>query len=61
MRSAAIYARVSTDEQDVTRQLEECREHIVQQFPSIEDTAVDVFADVVSGASEDVGEQYREL
>jgi DNA invertase Pin-like site-specific DNA recombinase len=59
MRSAAIYARVSTDEQDVTRQLEECREHIGQQFPAIED--VDVFADIISGAAEDSGEQYRSL
>ena len=61
MRSAAIYARVSTDEQDVSRQLEECREHIARQFPAIEDSAIDVFADVVSGASETGGEQYREL
>jgi len=59
MHSAAIYARVSTDEQDVSRQLEECREHIGQQFPAIE--GVDVFADVISGAAEDGGEQYRSL
>jgi DNA invertase Pin-like site-specific DNA recombinase len=61
MHSAAIYARVSTDEQDVSCQLEECREHIAQQFPEIEDSAIDVFADVVSGAAEDGGEQYRDL
>ena len=61
MDAAAIYARVSTDEQDVTRQLDECRKHIAQQFPTIADPAVDVFADVISGAAEDGGEQYREL
>ena len=61
MHSAAIYARISTDEQDVSRQLEECREHIAHQFPAIEDSTVDVFADIVSGASESGGEQYREL
>ena len=61
MDTAAIYARVSTDEQDITRQLEECREHISQQFPSIEDPAIDVYADIVSGAAEDGGAQYCEL
>ena len=61
MHSAAIYTRVSTDEQDVSRQLEQCREHIVRQFPEIDDSAIDVFADVVSGAAEDGGEQYRDL
>ena len=61
MDSAAIYARVSTDDQDVSRQLDECREHIARQFPTIEDSAIDVFADIISGASENGGEQYREL
>ena len=61
MHSAAIYTRVSTDEQDVSRQLEECCEHIARQFPEIDNSAIDVFADVVSGAAEDGGEQYRDL
>jgi len=59
MHSAAIYARVSTDDKDVTRQLDECRDHIAQQFPTINE--IDIYADVVSGASENGGEQYRDL
>lgn len=59
MQSAAIYARVSTQDQDVQRQLDECREHIASKFPDIED--VDVYADIISGADEHGGEQYRDL
>ena len=59
MQSAAIYARVSIQDQDVQRQLDECREHIASKFPDIED--VDVYADIISRASEQGGEQYRDL
>jgi DNA invertase Pin-like site-specific DNA recombinase len=59
MQSAAIYARVSTQDQDVQRQLDECREHIASKFPSTKD--VDIFADIISGADEQGGEQYRDL
>ena len=59
MQSAAIYARVSTQDQNVQRQLDECREHIASKFPDVED--VDVYADIISGADEHGGEQYRDL
>lgn len=59
MHSAAIYARVSTQDQDIQRQLDECRKHIASKFPAIED--VDVYADIISGADEHGGEQYRQL
>jgi|AntDeeMetagen134_2_1112570.scaffolds.fasta_scaffold01156_2 DNA invertase Pin-like site-specific DNA recombinase len=59
MHSAAIYARVSTQDQDVQRQLDECREHIASEFSDVED--IDVYADIISGASEQSGEQYRDL
>lgn len=59
MQSAAIYARVSTQDQEVQRQLDECREHIAAKFPDTEN--VDVYADIISGASEQGGEQYRDL
>lgn len=59
MQSAAIYARVSTPEQDLQRQLEECREHIASKFSEIAN--VDTYADVVSGVRVHGGEQYRQL
>lgn len=57
--SAAIYARVSTTEQDVQRQLRECRDHLERNFPSAEN--VDEYYDTVSGADEDGGRYYQEL
>jgi DNA invertase Pin-like site-specific DNA recombinase len=59
VHSAAIYARVSTQDQDVQRQLDECRDHIVSKFPDVED--IDVYADIISGTDEHGGEQYRQL
>ena len=59
MQSAAIYARVSTPEQDLQRQLDECHEHIASKFP--EATTIDTYTDVVSGTDEHGGEQYRKL
>lgn len=59
MQSAAIYARVSTQDQDVQRQLDDCRQHITSRFPNVEKT--DVYADIISGADEHGGEQYHQL
>ena len=59
VQSAAIYARVSTPEQDLQRQLDECREHITAKFPDV--TIVDTYGDVVSGIKVDGGEQYHQL
>ena len=59
MKSAAIYARVSTPEQDLQRQLGECREHIASKFSEV--ATVDTYADVVSGIRVHGGEQYRQL
>ncbi len=59
VQSAAIYARVSTPEQDLQRQLDECHEHIASKFPKA--TTIDTYTDVVSGTDEHGGEQYRKL
>lgn len=56
---AAIYARVSTADQDLQRQLDECHEHIETNYPDVEE--VDQYADIVSGADENGGQQYRRL
>lgn len=55
----AIYTRVGTDEQDVARQLDERREHIVKQFPLTDD--IGVSANILPSAAEDGGKQYREI
>ena len=59
MQSAAISARVSTLEQHLQRQLNECREHIVSKFPEV--TSVDTYSDIISGVAKHGGEQYQEL
>lgn len=46
-------------DQDIQRQLDECREHTASKFPNVED--VDVYADIISGTDEHGGEQYRDL
>jgi DNA invertase Pin-like site-specific DNA recombinase len=56
--TGAIYARVSTDDQDVSRQLDEAREHL--ERAGVEE--IDEYPEVVSGAA-DTGtrEVYNEL
>lgn len=44
----AIYARVSTDEQDVDKQIEECREFCTNRGYNI----VDIYKDVISGTKD---------
>jgi DNA invertase Pin-like site-specific DNA recombinase len=56
--TAAIYARVSTSDQDVRRQLEEARDHLDTQ--GIDD--VDEYPEVVSGAADtDTRDVYNDL
>lgn len=57
--NAAIYARVSTADQDLERQLHECRDHLESNYPDVDET--DEYADIVSGADETDGEEYRRL
>lgn len=50
---------MSTDDQSETRQIEECREHLDSNYSDVTD--VDVYADVISGASDGGGGEYRQL
>ena len=56
--ASAIYARVSTSDQDVSRQLDEAREHLERL--GVED--VEEYPEVVSGAADtDTREVYNQL
>ena len=57
--TAAIYARVSTKDQDVQRQLTECRSHLEGNYPTVDD--VDEYFDTISGADEEGGRYYQTL
>lgn len=39
--------------------IDECREHVAEQFSLFEDPAIDMYADVISGAVEAGGEELR--
>jgi DNA invertase Pin-like site-specific DNA recombinase len=54
--TVALYARVSTSEQDPERQLEELREFATENYPDADTTT---FADTISGT--EAGEAYTEL
>lgn len=54
----ALYARVSTSDQDASRQLEELREAAAEEYP---DHAVEEYVDVVSGAARDGRDEYDRL
>ncbi|MBP1923857.1 hypothetical protein J2751_002902 [Halorubrum alkaliphilum] len=54
----AIYARVSTADQDASRQLNELREWVADQYP---DAETEEYIDVVSGAATDRAEEYHAL
>jgi len=56
---AAIYARVSTADQDLERQLHESHDHLEANYPEVGE--VDEYADIISGADEDGGKEYRRL
>ena len=50
---------MSTADQDVDRQLAECREHLGQDFPTVDD--IDEYYDTISGTDEGGGRYYHEL
>ncbi|WP_080505244.1 recombinase family protein [Halorubrum aethiopicum] len=56
--TVAIYARVSTADQDASRQLDELRGWVADQYPEAE---VEEYVDVVSGAATDRAREYRAL
>jgi len=56
--TVALYARVSTHEQDPDRQLDELREFAREEYP---DDDVEEYVDLVSGTVEGGGEQYQAL
>lgn len=58
MTRAAIYARVSTTEQDETRQIEDCRQALEDHAYAIE--SIETYADVMTGTTTDRPE-YRRL
>lgn len=58
MSAIALYARVSTSDQDLSRQIDEARAFIEREYP---DADVLEYADIISGAAEDGGEEYRRL
>lgn len=54
----ALYARVSTHEQDPDRQLAELQEYAADHYP---DAETEEYVDLMSGTIEGGGEQYRAL
>lgn len=58
MDTVAIYARVSTTDQDASRQLNELRAFADREYP---DAEVREFVDVVSGTATDDADQYQAL
>ena len=58
MDTVAIYPRVSTTDQDASRQLGELREFVASEYPDAETIE---FVDVVSGTATDEAEQYQAL
>lgn len=58
MSTVALYARVSTADQSAERQLDELRSFAVDEYPDAETRQ---YVDIISGAAESGGEQYREL
>lgn len=59
MVEAAIYARVSTDEQNPQRQIDDCRSYLEREY---EDLSIEQFVDIVSGkADQEEHEDYMAL
>jgi DNA invertase Pin-like site-specific DNA recombinase len=56
--TVAIYARVSTTDQDASRQLDELRTWVADQYP---DADTEEYVDVVSGSATDRAEEYHAL
>jgi len=58
MRTVAIYSRVSTADQDASRQLDELRAWVDREYP---DAERDEYVDVVSGAATEQADEYQAL
>ncbi|WP_256394200.1 recombinase family protein [Natronoarchaeum rubrum] len=58
MTRIGLYARVSTDEQDVDRQIADAREYAEANYT---DPEIELYPDVVSGAAQSRGEEYERL
>lgn len=58
MSKVGLYARVSTADQDVERQLQEAREFAADAYP---DASIEMYPDVISGATEQRGEEFERL
>jgi len=58
MPTVAIYSRVSTTDQDASRQLNELRTFAQREYPDAELTE---FVDIISGTATDEAEQYQAL
>jgi len=56
--TVALYARVSTNDQDASRQLDELRAFADTEFP---DADTREFVDIVTGTADEGGEQYQQL
>lgn len=58
MTQIGLYARVSTDEQDVDRQLEDAREYATATYT---DPTIEFYPDVISGTDDQRGEEFNQL
>lgn len=58
MPTVAIYSRVSTTDQDASRQLDELREWVGQEYPDADKVE---FVDIVSGTDTDRADEYQSL
>ncbi|OYR75156.1 recombinase family protein [Halorubrum ezzemoulense] len=56
--TVAIYARVSTTDQDASRQLDELRTWVAEEYPAAES---EEYVDVVSGSATERAEEYHAL
>lgn len=54
----AVYARVSTHEQDPQRQIDELHDFVEQNYP---EASTHEYVDIISGGMEGGGEEYRRL
>ena len=56
--TVGIYARVSTTDQDASRQLDELRTWVADQYPEAE---TEGYVEIVSGSATDRAEEYHRL
>jgi DNA invertase Pin-like site-specific DNA recombinase len=56
--TVGIYARVSTSDQDASRQLDELRAWVADQYP---DAGTEEYVEIVSGSATDRAEEYHAL